>query len=131
MTIRATGLSTIHCSRRIPFTPGLLQLFLSRAREPGRRHCRRFRARLEDAPSENPLLQLRQVAPRVGQEIAHLTYGRLAYKSEEERRWPNWDITDEIVTALNVWLALAPDYVGPQVNESLKDYYGRWKVRAE
>jgi hypothetical protein len=73
---------------------------------------------------------LRRVPPRVGQEIAHLTYGRLAYKSEDDRRWPNWDITNEIVNALNAWLRHAPGYVGPQIQESLKQYHGRRKVQA-
>lgn len=75
-----------------------------------------------------PSAVLATVSSRVGQEIAHLTYGRLAYKNESERVWPNWKITDDIVTVLNAFLMLAPGYAGEAIVQQLADYHGRLSI---
>jgi len=69
-----------------------------------------------------PAAVLGTVSPRVGKEIAHLTYGRLAYKTDEERQWAFTDISRALVGVLNVWLARAPEYVREQLQLYLKDY---------
>lgn len=62
------------------------------------------------------------VAPRVGKEIAHLTYGRLAYKTDDERQWTFTAITKALVDVTNVWLTRAPDYVRDELLAYLRDY---------
>jgi len=65
---------------------------------------------------------LNSLAFRVGKEIAHLTYGRLVYKSDEERQWAFTDITRALIDVLNIWLARAPQYVRDELGQYLRDY---------
>jgi hypothetical protein len=72
---------------------------------------------------------LNTVSPRVGKEIAHLIYGRLAYKTDDERRWALTKITKALIDTLNLWLAGAPDYVRTQLQSYLKDYADQPEMR--
>jgi hypothetical protein len=69
-----------------------------------------------------PAAVLVTVSPRVGREIAHLTYGRLAYKTDGDRQWDFTDITRGLVVALNAWLVDAPEYVRRSLMQYVKDY---------
>lgn len=75
-----------------------------------------------DLNRPEPAAVLSTVSPRVGKEIAHLTYGRLAYKTDEERQWAFTDISRALVGVLNVWLARAPEYVREELQLYIKDY---------
>lgn len=70
----------------------------------------------------DPTATLGSLSARVGKEIAHLTYGRLAYTTDEERQWAFTDISKALVGVLNVWFVRAPDYVQGQLQLYLKDY---------
>jgi hypothetical protein len=71
---------------------------------------------------------LATVSPRVGKEIAHLTYGRLAYKTDEERQWHFTSITKELVIVINAWVSQAPRYVREELVTYLKDYAAQPEV---
>ena len=75
-----------------------------------------------DLNRPEPAAVLGTVSPRVGKEIAHLTYGRLAYRTDEERQWAFTKISRALVDVLNVWLARAPEYVREKVLLSVEDY---------
>lgn len=72
-------------------------------------------------PRASKLLQ--RVPTRVGFEIAHLSFGRLAHKTEEDRRWPFWAIADELIAVLNVWLTHAPDYAREELLKPAAAYH--------
>ncbi len=71
-------------------------------------------------PEPAPILGT--VSPRVGKEIAHLTYGRLEIKTEEDRQWAISQITTALIDVLNVWLTHATPHVREQVLVYIKDY---------
>jgi hypothetical protein len=77
-------------------------------------------------PAAAPVLKT--VSPRVGREIAHLTYGRLAYKTDEERKWAFTDITRALVAVINLWLTHAPQHVRDALIGSLSDYAAQSEV---
>jgi hypothetical protein len=76
-----------------------------------------------------PAAILNTVSPRVGKEIAHLTYGRLAYKTDDERQWRFTEITKALVIVLNQWLEHTPNYVRETLLTYLQDYVAEPEVR--
>jgi len=75
-----------------------------------------------------PASVLGTVSPRVGKEIAHLTYGRLAYKNDQERRWTFTDITKALVDVVNLWLPRAPEYVRRELLAYISEYAAQPEV---
>jgi hypothetical protein len=73
---------------------------------------------------------LKTLSPRVGKEVAHLTYGRLAYKNDEERQWAFTDITKALIDVINLWLEAAPQYAREMLLPYIADYAAQGEIAA-
>jgi hypothetical protein len=81
-----------------------------------------------DRARPKPAAILSTVSPRVGKEIAHLSYGRLAYKTDEDRKWAFTDVTKALIAVINVWLSKAPVYIREALLDYIKDYSAQSEI---
>jgi hypothetical protein len=77
-----------------------------------------------------PAVILSTVSRRVGKEIAHLSYGRLAYKTDEDRQWAFTDVTKALIAVINAWLTKAPEYIREALLHYIKDYSAQSEILA-
>jgi len=84
--------------------------------------CERLRHRLASQAAETRADPALRSLREWGKEIAHLSFGRLARKTEADRQWAFWDITQAIIDVMNIWLADTPEYVREALLDYIRDY---------